>query len=586
MKTSTILEKKSKRASTAAAPDTSQLHPLNPYKDQTPNYVDLARMYPEGIGKFVSSKDGSIDFTDSHAVIELNKALLHSDFGLDVNFHEDRLCPPLPNRLNYICWLWELSQLQDISHSTRVSVDGVDNSCHNDENNGSDGSGMIRSSTTIVQDEHVLDIGTGASCIYPLLGAKMYGWRYSGVDIDEESLDWARKNVDSNSSVSSLITLAHVTDEQSSIELQKIMSAVLASSIDSDGIISGPTENRKSAMTPNPAHRLSEAISKFSAARPLGPLANSLIALGNPTDITAIMTNPPFYSELDRIERNPRTICTGNENEMMTTGGEVAFVGAIIADSLMYKEKISWYSSMLGKKSSLQPLLKLLVDLKVTNVRTVRFVGGVTTRWGIAWSFTNKGAQMLPYIGRSSDPKLIDIESLKKLLIVKSDFVVTTSDVWLGMLPEEKDENSTADIFPLLPALCARVYRCFHDIQKSSANWTYAFSSPSYSSGELALEISGRESNLTEIQTHLNSPHLEISVQVELLGIDNTDIRVKYECKCLSNALTVKAREVFDSFKVGVQRNNRRWRRLLSQSDNKAKEEVIESSPKKKARTA
>jgi len=30
-----------------------------------------------------------------------------------------------------------------------------------------------------------LDIGTGASAIYPLLGARVYGWSFLGTDIDE-----------------------------------------------------------------------------------------------------------------------------------------------------------------------------------------------------------------------------------------------------------------------------------------------------------------------------------------------------------------------------------------------------------------
>lgn len=29
-----------------------------------------------------------------------------------------------------------------------------------------------------------LDIGTGASAIYPLLGAKVYGWAFIATDID------------------------------------------------------------------------------------------------------------------------------------------------------------------------------------------------------------------------------------------------------------------------------------------------------------------------------------------------------------------------------------------------------------------
>lgn len=41
-----------------------------------------------------------------------------------------------------------------------------------------------------------LDVGTGASAIYPVLGAACFrSWQFTATDIDEESLEYARKNV-------------------------------------------------------------------------------------------------------------------------------------------------------------------------------------------------------------------------------------------------------------------------------------------------------------------------------------------------------------------------------------------------------
>ena len=37
-----------------------------------------------------------------------------------------------------------------------------------------------------------LDVGVGASCVYPLLAAKRLGWRMHGTDIDSENLSSAR----------------------------------------------------------------------------------------------------------------------------------------------------------------------------------------------------------------------------------------------------------------------------------------------------------------------------------------------------------------------------------------------------------
>ena len=41
-------------------------------------------------------------------------------------------------------------------------------------------------------------IGTGASCVYPLLGAKLNGWRFLATEIDEEATQFACENVSRN----------------------------------------------------------------------------------------------------------------------------------------------------------------------------------------------------------------------------------------------------------------------------------------------------------------------------------------------------------------------------------------------------
>lgn len=41
--------------------------------------------------------------------------------------------------------------------------------------------------------------GTGASCIYPLLGSKLNGWRFLATEIDKDSVTYALSNVQRNS---------------------------------------------------------------------------------------------------------------------------------------------------------------------------------------------------------------------------------------------------------------------------------------------------------------------------------------------------------------------------------------------------
>ena len=44
-----------------------------------------------------------------------------------------------------------------------------------------------------------IDIGTGASCIFPLLGHKNFGWHWIASEIVEDSITSARNNISMNS---------------------------------------------------------------------------------------------------------------------------------------------------------------------------------------------------------------------------------------------------------------------------------------------------------------------------------------------------------------------------------------------------
>jgi ribosomal protein L11 methylase PrmA len=59
----------------------------------------------------------------------------------------------------------------------------------------------------------VLDIGTGASCIYPLLGAKHFGWSFIASDIDSTAIASASCNVGLND-LAGKVTLVMIEDSQ------------------------------------------------------------------------------------------------------------------------------------------------------------------------------------------------------------------------------------------------------------------------------------------------------------------------------------------------------------------------------------
>jgi len=84
------------------------------------------------------------------------------------------------------------------------------------------------------------------------------------------------------------------------------------------------------------------------------------------------MCNPPFYKDNDEImtmstakKDSPGSICTGNQNEMITLGGEVAFIKRIINESLKLNDRIARYSSLVGIKSHLTELTLYLDSVGV-----------------------------------------------------------------------------------------------------------------------------------------------------------------------------------------------------------------------------
>ncbi|KAM0376210.1 hypothetical protein ACHAPY_007533 [Fusarium culmorum] len=111
--------------------------------------------------------------------------------------------------------------------------------------------------------------------------------------------------------------------------------------------------------------------------------------------IAFTMSNPPFYkSEQELVEsakkksQAPFAACTGAKVEMITTGGEVAFVDRILNESLVLRDRVQWYTSMFGFQSSLVRFVDKLKENNICNYAVTEFVqGSQTRRWAIAWSF-------------------------------------------------------------------------------------------------------------------------------------------------------------------------------------------------------
>ncbi|XP_012871770.1 PREDICTED: methyltransferase-like protein 16 [Dipodomys ordii] len=256
------------------------MHARNRYKDKPPDFAYLASKYPDFKQHVQMNLNGrvSLNFKDPEAVRALTCTLLKEDFGLSIDIPLERLIPTVPLRLNYIHWVEDLIGHQESDKSTL---------------------------------RRGIDIGTGASCIYPLLGATLNGWYFLATEVDDMCFNYAKKNVEQNN-LSDLIKVVKVPQKTLLMDALK---------------------------------EESEIIYDFC------------------------MCNPPFFANQLEAKgvnsRNPRrpppsSVNTGGITEIMAEGGELEFVKRIIHDSLQLKKRLRWYSCMLGKKCSLAPLKKEL----------------------------------------------------------------------------------------------------------------------------------------------------------------------------------------------------------------------------------
>tara|TARA_B100000795_G_C22739120_1_gene414543 strand:+ start:91 stop:957 length:867 start_codon:yes stop_codon:yes gene_type:complete len=282
------------------------LHPRNKHKNGY-NF-DVLTKHNKNLASFVTKNDYgtvTIDFSDPKAVKELNITLLEFHYGIKKwIFPDENLCPPIPGRVDYIHYMSDL--LADSKITEKITV---------------------------------LDIGTGATCIYPILGAKEYDWNFVATDIELDSLDTAQDIIADNN-LDAKITLRQQFNE-----------------------------------------------------------ANILIGIIEKGDsFSAVICNPPFYkSELEAKGANARKSrnlgnnavrnFAGNNNELWYPGGEKAFLHNYLYQSSLYKETSVWFTSLVSKKETIESLQKSGEKLKVKSMKIIPMHQGNKVTRIVAWQF-------------------------------------------------------------------------------------------------------------------------------------------------------------------------------------------------------
>lgn len=298
------------------------LHPRNRHRGRY-DFKLLTITCPE-LGNYVKLNaygDESIDFANPKAVKWLNKALLKQYYGVDYwDIPTGYLCPPIPGRADYIHYAADLL--------------------------GSSNNGKIPTGFRV----KCMDIGVGASCVFPIIGSKEYGWSFIGSETDPAAIESASKIVNYNAFLKRNIDLR---------------------------------------LQDNPKD-----------------IFHGIMERNEPVDIT--ICNPPFHSSLEEAQEgtlrklsslNHKKITTptlnfgGQTTELWCEGGEERFVRDMIRQSKQFGSNCFWFTTQISKQSHLESVYEALKSAGAVEVKTIPMGQGTKVSRIVAWTFLKKDQQ-------------------------------------------------------------------------------------------------------------------------------------------------------------------------------------------------
>lgn len=257
----------------------------------------------------------SIDFANPNAVKLLNKALLLHYYELTYwDIPADYLCPPVPGRADYILHVGDLlarSQGEKVAQGAEIRV---------------------------------LDIGTGANLIYPILGTSLFGWRFVGTEIEHKALSNAAEIIASNARLVDQVALRYQAD--------------------------------------------------------VGAVFQTVIEEGDYFDLS--ICNPPFHESAEvalagsqrkvknlkgKAPADPVLNFGGKDSELWTAGGEIGFIGRMIQESVVFQNQVGWFTVLVSKSAHLSFFQGQLEKAGVTSQKVLEMGQGNKRSRILAWTF-------------------------------------------------------------------------------------------------------------------------------------------------------------------------------------------------------
>jgi 23S rRNA (adenine1618-N6)-methyltransferase len=298
------------------------LHPRNKHRERY-NFKQLVDTCP-ALAAFVKLNkynDESIDFFDAEAVKMLNRALLKQYYNIDYwDIPANYLCPPIPGRADYIHYAADLLS----SKNTGIIPTGNKIKC--------------------------LDIGTGANCIYPIIGINEYGWSFTGTDIDPVAIESANKIIEQNP----------VLKEKIELRLQTNAANIFTGIFQKD--------ERFDLIVCNPPFHASAAEARSGAIKKLNNLKRRKIT-------------------------KPVLNFGGSNSELWCEGGLERFVQNMISESKEFADSCFWFTALISKSEYLKNIYESLKKAGAVVVKTIPMGQGNKISRIVAWTFLSPEEQ-------------------------------------------------------------------------------------------------------------------------------------------------------------------------------------------------
>ena len=290
-----------------------KLHPNNRFNTQY-DFDQLIKNVPQLSSHIKQNPLGekTINFSNPQAVKLLNTALIYSSYPINYwDFPASNLCPPVPGRADYIHYLADL----------------------------------LNSSKPNTQHITILDIGVGASLIYPILGVCEYNWQFVASDISSSSLKSAQIIINQTPLLQPKITLRKQHQKE-----------------------------------------------------------NILVGVLHSSDyFHAVMCNPPFFAsqkeadyqtnrKIKNLSKQNKNISkarnfSGQANELWYEGGEKAFVNKLINESKMYADQIEWFTCLISNRDLIKGFQKSIQSIGANICQIIEMHQGNKTSKILAWTY-------------------------------------------------------------------------------------------------------------------------------------------------------------------------------------------------------